>query len=193
MEIEIKWPEQAQRKSSGKAPKQSSPKPPKKKSREFPLKKALAVAGVGAAIVLAIVLLGRERTIFPAQPPEKVAAGILTALSSGDQEDFMKHVDVGAFACFMDPTGLTRRDYAQADSARKQELELMHAQLLADDLFNTANQGKRFEITGELLKDASATINVKPWIQFGNKLYKCLTFETKGKEWKLTGLASPDI
>lgn len=193
MDIEIKWPEQSRHKTSGKAPKKSSQTPLREKSLEVPLKYVLAAGAVGAVIVLAIVLLGRRETIFPPQPPEKVAAGMLTALSSGDRESFLEHVDIGAFASFMDSTGLTRRDYAQADSERKEELELMHTELLADDLFNSANQGKRFEITEQLLKDASATINVKPWIQFGNKLYKRLTFELEGNEWKLTGLASPDI
>jgi hypothetical protein len=192
MEIEIKWPEKSQKKSPRKAPKEPVVRI-QRKSGQFPLKKALAVGGVCAAIVLAIVLLGRETTIIPAQPPEKVAAGMLTALSSGDREDFLKHVDIGAFACFMDPTGLTRRDYAQANSARKHELELIHSELLVDDLFAGANQGRRFEITKQSVKESSATINVKPWIQFGNKLYKRLTFAIKGNEWKLTGLAAPDI
>lgn len=127
------------------------------------------------------------------QSPKEVAGEVLGALSAGKQGDFLKHVDIRSFVSRMDSTGVTRRDYANADPARIKELEHVHGDILAEDIFINANIGKKYEILGQKIKDPSATISIKPWIQLGNKLYKSLMMEKEGEEWKVTGLTSPDI
>ena len=164
-------------------------KAPAKKSK-LPLVGGFIVAAI--ILIAAAILALKSGSLSTPPPPDEIAASMLAALSEGKKEDFLKHVDVTAFAGLMDSTGLTRRDYAQANSARRKELEVVHAELLAEDLFISANTGRKYQIVGQDVKEFSADFMINPWIQFGNKLYKRLTFEKRGDHWKLTGLASPD-
>jgi hypothetical protein len=168
-----------------------------KPAAKFPAKKRkLPVLGgviiAAAVLIAAVILAAKSGSLSSPRPPEEIAASMLTALSEGDKEDFLKHVDVTAFASLMDSTGLTRRDYAQANSVHRKELEAVHAELLAEDIFISANTSRKYQIIGQDVKESSAGIMIKPWIQFGNKLYKRLNFAKRGNHWKLTGLASPD-
>jgi len=124
--------------------------------------------------------------------PDKVAAAVLEALANGNKDAFLKHIDVKTFVSRMDSTGVTRRDYAQAASAKQKELVFVHSEILADDIFINGNTGRNYQIVGQEIKEASASFTIKPWIQFGNKLYKRLLLEKHGNEWQVIGLASPD-
>jgi hypothetical protein len=154
---------------------------------------------IGAIILVAVILgilliLRLESTIRSAgQSPEEVATEALNALSAGKQDDFVKLVEIKSFASRMDPTGVTGRDYIQADPTQTKELETTHAALLLQDIFVSQNTGRIYEITKQQIKGTSADISIKPWIQFGNSLYKRLLLEKRGEEWKVTGLTSPDI
>jgi hypothetical protein len=160
------------------------------KKRKLPV---IGVAIVATALVIAAVILAAKSGYLSSpRSPEEIAASMLAALSESDEERFLKHVDVTSFAGFMDSTGLTRRDYAEANYSRRKELKAVHAELLAEDIFISANTSRKFQIIGQDVKETSAGIMIQPWIQFGSKLYKRLNFEKRGNRWKLTGLASPD-
>ncbi len=124
---------------------------------------------------------------------EEVVSEALTALAAGDTNSFLECVDVKTFVFKMDSTGLTLRDYEHADRERKAQLESSHSELLARDFLVTANLQKKFEISGQEIKDNSASFSVRPWIQFGSKLYRQILLEKKGGRWRISGLAAPDF
>ncbi len=152
----------------------------------------LLIIGALALFIAALLFYFHLKNSTAEYPPEKFAAEVLTDLSSGKKKDFMKKVDVAAFVSTMDSTGLTRRDYAEADRSRTKELEASHGEMIAQDLFISANMGKNFEVGVQNAKEMSAIVTVKPWIQFDNRLYRRLLLEKRGSNWKVTGLASPD-
>jgi hypothetical protein len=147
----------------------------------------VAIAAWAAATVLPRINFSRQF-----KSAEEVAAEALAALSAGKTKDFFSCVDVRAFMCRMDSTGLTKRDYQQADGKRWAELEASHCELLTKDFFTSSNLRKKFTVTGKDIKKDSASVDVKPWIQLGNKLYKRVLLEKNMGQWKISGLASPD-
>ncbi|RJP24252.1 MAG: hypothetical protein C4520_04420 [Candidatus Abyssobacteria bacterium SURF_5] len=185
MGIEVKWPE---KKEARKPPSKKAKKPAKVSAVKFPV---LLGAAFLVLMAVAIVFL-RLKPLSSNRPPDEVAAAALGALSAGIKDDFLRHVDIRTFVSQMDSTGVTRRDYAQANWRRKRELESVHAQLLSEDIFVGENTGKSYEIIGKDIKETSAVIMIRPWIQCGNKLYKRLVLEKRTHGWKITGLASPD-
>ncbi len=184
--------------------------PPKSGERHTPKKTSTArrqkagkqtakIMAVAAAVVLVALTVWAAATVLPRinishqfKSADAVAAEALDALSAGKTEAFLSCVNVRAFMSRMDSTGLTRRDYEQADGKHYAELEASHCQLLAQDFFTPSNLSKKFMVTGKNIKKDSASVDVKPWIQFGSKLYKRVLLEKNMGEWKISGLASPD-
>ena len=187
MGIEVKWPEKHEPESSLEPPKK---KPHKRPEIPFPL--IGLVAGFLILVLAAIFLFRSKPQAAPARPPQEVATDVLNAISAGDVEQFMEHVDIQSFASAMDPTGLTRRDYTQADPARTDELKLIHAELLVTDIFISENMNKRFEISVSDKNASSAKIAVKPWLRLGNTLYRTIILEKRKNQWKVTRFAAPD-
>lgn len=183
-------------------PKREEKRPSKKKltPRKRKTGKAIAkIMGVAAAVVLVALAGWAAATFLPRinishqfQSADEVAAEALDALSAGNAKEFFSCVDVKEFMCRMDSTGLTHRDYEQADGKRLAELEASHCELLANDFFTPNNLRKKFTVTAQEIKEDSASVTVKPWIQFGSKLYKRLLLKKSMGQWKISGLASPD-
>lgn len=153
---------------------------------------ATAAVVVALAVWAAATFLTRIDTSHQFESAEEVAADALNALSAGNAKEFFSCVNVKEFMCRMDSTGVTSRDYQQADDKRRAELEASHCELLANDFFTPNNLRKKFTVTGQDTKEDSASVAVKPWIQFGNKLYKRVLLEKNMGQWKISGLASPD-
>jgi len=173
-------------------------KKPAARARKAKNKPARALA-VGAALALALFVIWAAAAYLPRAnvsthfvSAEKVAADGLDALAAGNAEQFLSCVDVCEFMCRMDPTGITRRDYEEACASRRDELLASHGMLLTTDLFVAGNLGKGFTVVSQDVKDESAYVAVKPWIQFGNRLYKRILLEKERDGWKICGLASPD-
>ena len=167
----------------------------KREVRKRPAKAAVA-GGAVAIVFLAIwavtTFLPRTDISHPLMSADEVAAEGLDALAAGNTEQFLSRVDVCEFICRMDSTGMTQRDYEDADSKRRSELLASHGELLAKDLFVDGNLSKKFTIIGQNVKEDSASVSIKPWIRFGNRLYKRIVLENRAGVWKICGLASPD-
>lgn len=156
---------------------------------------ALALAAVVGAIAAAAIFFPRSKSsprLETIIPPEEVAALALGALSDGDVEGFLSRVDVAEFMCRMDETGLTRRDYAEADRKKWEELVVFHSGFLVETLFIPANMKEHVPVDLEI-GDRTASIRVKPWIAYGRKSYRRIVLERKMGEWRISGLASPDF
>jgi len=144
------------------------------------------------AAAVAVTFVPRINVSHQLMSAEEVAVGGLSALSAGDAGQFLSCVDVCEFMCRMDSTGMTRRDYEEADRKQRRELLESHGELLTRDLFVVGNLRKKFEVAGQDIEEDSASVAVKPWIQFGNRLYRRIVLEKKMGEWKICGLDSPD-
>jgi hypothetical protein len=155
-----------------------------------------ATAAVSAAIVLivagAAVMSPRVHVSERLMSPDEVATTALSALSIGDRAGFLTCVDVREFMCQMDSTGVTDRDYREADRERRRELEASHSDLLIRDLFVKANLRRNFKIVEKEIQDESASMSVNPWITCGKKMYKCITLTKHQGAWKISGFSSPD-
>jgi hypothetical protein len=151
-----------------------------------------AIVLVAFAVWVAARFVPRINVSHQLMSPEEVAADGLAALSAGNPAQFLSCVDVCEFMCRMDSTGMTRRDYEGADRKYKSDLLESHGELLTRDLFVVGNLRKKFEVTGRDVKENSASVAIKPWIQCGNRLYKRIVLEKKMGEWKICGLDSPD-
>jgi len=68
----------------------------------------------------------------------------------------------------------------------------LHCNFLIKDFFVPANMRKEYSVVGSEIDEDSASIRVKPWIRFGNRLYKRLLLKKKMGHWQISGLASPD-
>ena len=157
---------------------------------------ALALAAVVGAITAAAIFLPRSKSSHQQEtiiPPEEVTALALGALSDGDIEGFISRVDVAEFMCRMDKTGLTRKDYAEANRKKWEELVVFHSGFLVETLFVPANMEKEHVPTGLQIGDDTASIRVKPWIAYGRRSYRRILLERKMGEWRISGLASPDF
>lgn len=181
----------AGRKSTGPVTHPALIRPSRKRSRKsIAIAVALVLvvlAGAGAALYLPRPDVSQELV-----PPETVVANALHALTSEKKAEFLVCVDVEEFMCRMDPTGLTERDYDEAGKERRKELEVVHGDLLASDLFVNPNTKNTFRIVNKEIGENSALLTVNPWIQFGKKLYKRILLEKRHGAWKICGLASPD-
>jgi len=181
----------------GRKPTGTTTQPPlaKPQRRKRP-RKSIAVAAVLVLIVLAAagvaLYFPRDNVSQELVPPETIVANALHALTSEDKAAFIACMDVEEFMCRMDPTGLTKRDYDEAGKEHRKELETSHGNLLVGDLFVQDNTKKAFRIVKKDVKGNSALLTVKPWIQFGKKLYKRILLKKRHGAWKICGLASPD-
>ena len=163
------------------------------------IKRAAKVLGVTAAlsvvivaVVAGIIFLPQMNLSRQSLSAEEVADEALDALAAGNRKEFLVCVDVTAFVCRMDSTGLTRRDYNRADGKMRKKLEASHAHFLINDLFVSDNLRKKYEVVKSDIKEDTASIFFRPWIHCGKKLYKCLLLEKSSGQWKVIGLASPD-
>jgi len=156
------------------------------------------VAAIFVAVIvgfaIAYMILPRSTAIpRPAMPPDEFASRALAALSGGDREAFLSHVDVCEFMSRMDQTGLTRRDYREADRTKRQQMEASHREYLADVLFVRANMRKRFTLVNSEIGENSASFRIKPWITYGKRSYRRILVENRRGQWRISGLASPDF
>jgi hypothetical protein len=173
------------------ASKKSSKGVSRARSRNF-FKLIGGAVAVAIFLAAAVAILPRINVKNQLMSADQIAAGALEALSAGNVNRFLSYVDVESFMCAMDSTGLTRRDYAEASQERRSQLISSHVDLLINDFFVRGNLKKKFEVVDRDIKQDSASMAVKPWIFFGNKLYQKLLLEKKLGEWKISGLASPD-
>ncbi|UCD58066.1 MAG: hypothetical protein JSV16_02830, partial [Candidatus Hydrogenedentota bacterium] len=153
---------------------------------------AVAVASTSLAIAAAVMFRPLTNVSRHFDSAEEVATKSLEALAAGNVNKFLSCVDVRAFMCRMDSTGLMRRDYEQAGRKQRNELEASHCEFLAKDFFVTHNLRRKFKVVRQDVREDSASFVISPWIQFGNKLYKRILLERKRGVWKISGLASPD-
>ncbi|MBI5115484.1 B-box zinc finger protein [Candidatus Poribacteria bacterium] len=151
---------------------------------------AFVVAFALFMVITFIVGISPSRQLMSA---DEVVTEALNALATGDTDDFLSCVDVETFIFRMDSTGLTQRDYEQAHGKQKTELEASHSALLARDLLIAANLQKQFVVSAQDIKESSASFTIKPWIQFGSRLYKQILLEKRKGQWRISGLASPDF
>jgi len=143
-------------------------------------------------IAAAVIFLPHVRLSRQFMTAEETAQEALDALAAGNAEKFFSCVDVRGFMCRMDSTGMTAKDYRQASGSRASELLACHEELLEGSFMVTGNLKKTFTIVGEEVNGDMASVVVKPWIQFGNKLYKQVVLERHASGWKIAGLAKPD-
>ncbi len=153
---------------------------------------AAALILVAAGIAAAVMYLPRANISHQMMTADEVVTEALDALSAGNIDKFLSCVDVTGFVCRMDSTGLTIRDYEEAGRERKKELLDLHCNFLIKDFFVSANMRKEYSVVGSEIDEDSASIYVKPWIRFGNRLYKRLLLKKKMGHWQISGLASPD-
>jgi hypothetical protein len=149
---------------------------------------AVVVAGIAAAFVY----YSPGKAARRAMAPDEVATEALLALSAGNVDAFLSCVDVRGFVCGMDSSGLLDRDYEKANRAREKELFATHCDYLKKDFFVPANMKRNYSLVKSEVKENLASVDVKPWIKFGNRLYKRLLLEKRSGEWRISGLASPD-
>jgi hypothetical protein len=155
---------------------------------------AIAVAAVvGIAAALMLLPQSTDEIPQPTMPADEFASRALEALSLGDHEAFLSCVDVREFMCRMDETGLTRRDYQEADREKIAELIALHYEYLADVLCAPANTRRKFTLVSSKVSQDSASIQVKPWIAFGRKSYRRILLKNKMGQWQIAGLAAPDF
>jgi hypothetical protein len=178
------------RKSSG-APVSRNRKSGKRLSR--PLVVALITFVVGFALFMMITFVMGISPSRQLMSADEVVTEALNALTAGDTDNFLSCVDVETFIFRMDSTGLTKRDYEQAHGKQKAEFETSHSALLARDFLVAANLRKKFEVSAQDIKESSASFTIKPWIQFGSRLYKQILLEKRKGRWRISGLASPDF
>ncbi|GAB4339135.1 MAG: hypothetical protein Kow0099_13900 [Candidatus Abyssubacteria bacterium] len=151
----------------------------------------IAIA-IAVAVTVAVVFLPRINVKHQLMSADQITIGALEALSAGNMDRFLSYLDVETFMCKMDSTGLTLRDYAEASQERRSELISSHVDLLMTDFLVKGNLRRKFEVVDQEIKSDSAVVAVKPWVCFGNKLYKKVLLEKKLGEWKICGLAAPD-
>ena len=163
------------------------------------IKRAAKVLGVAAALTVVILAVAAGVIFLPQMnlsrqslSAEEVADEVLDALAAGNRKEFLVCVDVTAFVCRMDSTGLTRRDYNRADRKMRKKLEVSHTDFLIDDLFISDNLRKKYQVVKADIKGDTASIVVRPWIHCGKKLYKRLLLEKSKGKWSVIGLTSPD-
>jgi hypothetical protein len=155
---------------------------------------AALLAAIAVGVAATLMLLPRtEKIPQPSMPADEFASRALEALFAGNDQAFLSYVDVCEFMTTMDTTGLTRRDYSEADRQKRAELEALHSQFLVDALCVPANRRREFKLVGSEVSETSASIRVKPWIAFGRKSYRRILLRNRMGHWRISGLAAPDF
>lgn len=153
----------------------------------------VACVAIALAIAAAVSLWQSPTAPEPKVSAEEVVSEALAALSAGDVEAFFSYVDVCEFMCRMDTTGLTRRDYAEADRAKIKEMAISHAEFLAKDLFVADNLERDYRLVSPGIGADPASFGVRPWVSYGRRSYRRIVLEKKMGQWWISGLAAPDF
>ena len=155
---------------------------------------AALLAAVAVGVAATLIFLPRTAKIPPpSMPANEFASRALEALFAGNDVAFLSYVDVCEFMSAMDASGLTRRDYSEADGEKRAELEALHSQFLVDVLCVPANRRREFKFVSSEVSENSVSIRVKPWIAFGRKSYRRILIENRMGQWRISGLAAPDF